>query len=143
MLPCDYCFLYSFDFRNAHTLLLCGIDEHGGVAIRTLNSIPAFCCAVLKPQVMSGHCCHDRMLSLLRKPGCSCAQVKQAKAALARASQIASNLIGQRVWIKWPYLQEAEIQAVSDVDVKVRVQARSVIVLSAEALSAHSVFAVK
>ena len=29
---------------------------------------------------------------------------------------MAKGLLKQRVWIKWPYLQEAVIQAVSDAD---------------------------
>ena len=50
------------------------------------------------------------------------AKGKQAEAAQAPAIKVAQGLLGQRIWIKWPYLQEAVIQAVSDADVKVLTQ---------------------
>ena len=46
-------------------------------------------------------------------------QGKQAEAAQASAAQLGPALVGQRVWIKWPYLQEALVCAVSDVERKV------------------------
>lgn len=30
------------------------------------------------------------------------------------AAQVAGALLGQRCWVKWPYLQEAVVEAVSD-----------------------------
>ncbi|KAL4438007.1 hypothetical protein ABPG77_004228 [Micractinium sp. CCAP 211/92] len=35
------------------------------------------------------------------------------------AEQVAGALLGQRCWVKWPYLQEAVVEAVSDAGVKV------------------------
>ena len=46
-------------------------------------------------------------------------QGKQAEAAGATAQQLARVLVGQRLWIKWPYMQEALVQAVSDAAGKV------------------------
>ncbi|EFN50461.1 hypothetical protein CHLNCDRAFT_55867, partial [Chlorella variabilis] len=35
------------------------------------------------------------------------------------AAQVAAALLGQRCWVKWPYLQEAVVEAVSDSGAKV------------------------
>lgn len=36
------------------------------------------------------------------------------------ASMVAPTLLGQRCWVRWPYLQEAIVQGVSDRSEKVR-----------------------
>ena len=60
------------------------------------------------------------VIRMVLRGGCDNAQAgRQAGAAGASASQVAKGLLKQRVWIKWPYLQEAVIQAVSDADRKV------------------------
>jgi len=46
-------------------------------------------------------------------------QGRQAEAAMASAPQLAAGLVGQRLWIKWPFMQEAIVQAVSDPTCKV------------------------
>ena len=46
-------------------------------------------------------------------------QGKQAEAAGATPQQLARVLVGERLWIKWPYMQEALVQAVSDAAGKV------------------------
>lgn len=46
-------------------------------------------------------------------------QGPQQEVALRKASEVAPGLLGRRLWIKWPYLQEAAVTAVSDVDMEV------------------------
>lgn len=53
---------------------------------------------------------------------CHCAHAHPAVQGLAAqlqgqrlgAEQVAGALLGQRCWVKWPYLQEAVVEAVSD-----------------------------
>ena len=50
-------------------------------------------------------------------------QGPQQQVAMHKASDIAPSLLKKRVWINWPYLQEAEIVSVADADVRVNCSA--------------------
>ena len=77
---------------------------------------------------------------MVLRDGCDHAQAgRQAGAAGASASQVAKGLLKQRVWIKWPYLQEAVIQAVSDGDRKVGAPETHVSVTPEDAVSQQQV----
>ena len=41
------------------------------------------------------------------------------EAGLMAAEQVAGSILGQRCWVRWPYLQEALVVAVSDRKAKV------------------------
>ena len=43
-----------------------------------------------------------------------------AGAAAVSARLVAPTLLGQRCWVRWPYLQEAAVAAVSDAAEKAR-----------------------
>ena len=46
------------------------------------------------------------------------------EAGLMSAEQVAGSILGQRCWVRWPYLQEALVIAVSDRNAKVCVLPR-------------------
>lgn len=64
--------------------------------------------------ITSVKCCSMRTL-------CCAAQNKMIEAGQASitADMLSSALLGQRCWVRWPYLQEAEVQGVSDKTQKV------------------------
>lgn len=41
------------------------------------------------------------------------------EAGMMSAEQVAGSILGQRCWVRWPYLQEALVVAVSDRNAKV------------------------
>ena len=45
---------------------------------------------------------------------------EQLGGATLAPEQVAGSVVGQRAWVKWPYLQEALVEAVSDCRGKVR-----------------------
>ena len=51
------------------------------------------------------------------------------EAGLMSAEQVAGSILGQRCWVRWPYLQEALVIAVSDRNAKVCVLPRLLLLL--------------
>lgn len=58
----------------------------------------------------------------LHCPGCWLVQDKMkeaVEAGLMSAEQVGGSILGQRCWVRWPYLQEALVDAISDRTTKV------------------------
>lgn len=50
----------------------------------------------------------------LRPLGCSSQNKMMEAGTTVTAEMVSPALLGQRCWVRWPYLQEAEVQGVSD-----------------------------